>query len=190
MGFTVNSFLHSRSFISSKEDGMRFRIFRGLYYVNRLVRRNAGSLYYIYLLTVLVEAAGVAVGLFSTRYITNLITAVAMGEPPQYHILLLLLAATGIIYVIATIRKIILEHIRLKIRFVFDRSLCENVSALKWEYFEDYATSNKINSINEKSYDCIMRMFEHTYHYLLYILSSIVFSYFLLLFHWMIMVLY
>lgn len=190
MGFTVNSFLRSRSFISSKEDRMRFRIFRGLYYVNRLVRRNAGSLYYIYLLTVLVEAAGVAVGLYSTRYITNLITAVAMGEPPQYRVLLLLLVATGIIYVTATIRKIILEHIRLKIRFAFDRSLCENVSVLKWEYFEDYATSNKINSINEKSYDCIMRMFEHTYHYLLYILSSIVFSYFLLLFHWMIMVLY
>lgn len=112
-----------------------------------------------------------------------------MGEPPQYRILLLV--ATGIIYVIATIRKIILEHIRLKIKFVFDRSLCENVSALKWEYFEDYTTSNKINSINEKSYDCIiMRMFEHTCHYLLYILSTIVFSYFLLLFHWMIMVLY
>ncbi len=51
--------------------------------------------------------------------------------------------------------------------------------------------ANKIISINEKSYDCIiMRMFEHTCHYLLYILSTIVFSYFLLLFHWMIMVLY
>jgi ATP-binding cassette subfamily B protein len=76
------------------------------------------------------------------------------------------------------------------VKRVFELSLCEKYSKIRWEYFENQSTAASLKEACEKSFDGIITMFCHTYNYLNYVLSTVVFMYYLSNLSWWIVVMY
>jgi ATP-binding cassette subfamily B protein len=168
----------------------RSGFFRTVIAADAYMFRSSPVLCSLYVLSSLVQAFGLALGLQSTRYIANMIFDTAAGKPAEYRLLVILLVLNMVVYVITTLRKLMFSRIKLKAKHDFELSLCEKYSKLRWEYFENKSTAESLKEACEKSFDGIINMFRHTYNYLYYALSTVVFMYYLSNFSWWIVAMY
>ena len=168
----------------------RHSVLQNMVWANTVVYKSAPIAYSIRMLLILPQAAGIVVGLLTTRTITNLIVNTMVHGRVEFQPVLVLLAANLIVYILGIVQECIDSAIKLRTQLFFERQMCEKLSRIQWEYYESFSTEQKIENVSTKAEDAVIKSFKHLCAYIFGFLQLIIFVYFMAAFHWSVIIIY